>query len=249
MNCSLEFLFYLTRQGGSSIGEHQHSCFELVYYITGEGSTNIGGTVYKYQPNCFAIIPPETVHDEIRVEDSNLLFIGFQVNPCDIELNSGVYIDPAPNNIFRVLHKIKSEMLDKKPHFKIRLESLLIELIVEIDRMNTEEKVKRNELSYIENYLNENFSDDINYQILSEVAGYSYHRFRHIFKEVYGQSPHQYTQSLRIKNACKLLLEKSTAISSIAQETGFSSESYFCSIFKREFGCTPGEYRNKNQYV
>lgn len=245
MKFSLEFLYYLTRSSGSSICNHQHSCFELVYYISGKGSTTINGTDYQYLPNTFTIIPPGTEHDEIRVEETNVLFIGFQMNPCTINIHSGIYANPTPNNILSILQKIKKEMLDKKPYFEIKLESLLAELIVDIARMNSEESVKYSVFSYIENFINENYSCDIDYHVLSKVSGYSYHRFRHIFKEVYGHSPHQYTQNLRLKNACRLLIEKSAPVSYIAQETGFATESYFCSIFKRKFGCTPGEYRNK----
>jgi len=53
---------------------------------------------------------------------------------------------------------------------------------------------------------------------------------------------------LRMEQAKRLLLEnRKLTISEISARTGFSSNSYFSKVFRKENGMTPNEYRNLNQ--
>jgi len=48
---------------------------------------------------------------------------------------------------------------------------------------------------------------------------------------------------LRLQNAANMLKSTSFSISRIALETGFSDASQFCSLFRKNYGCTPGQFR------
>ncbi len=70
-----------------------------------------------------------------------------------------------------------------------------------------------------------------------------------IFKKATGISPRQYLLNKRINNAKNLLLIGQKSYAEIALMSGFSSQSYFNYIFKKEVGMTPTEYvsdYNKN---
>jgi AraC-like DNA-binding protein len=243
MNCCLEFLYYLTRSEGSSIQFHMHECYELVYYIKGAGITNINNQDYDYSDNSFSIIRPGILHDEKHNYDTDVLFIGFKNIPVSIEFNNSIYFDDNSKSIMKILLKIKTEILEKKPHFDLRVHSLLLELIVEIARMDTLKPNSKIDFTHIKNFLDENYTQEINCNTLAELSGYSYHRFRHIFKDIYGISPYRYAMRLRLQNAAKLLKTTTYTISRIGLENGFSNESQFCSLFRKMHGCTPGFYR------
>ena len=244
MNCRLEFLYYLTRAANNDIGLHKHGCYELVYYISGQGATKIDGADFQYAPGTFAIIRPDTLHDERHKTKTDVLFIGFRFSNLPVELRNGLYKDTPSKSIFRVLQKLKDEMLGKKAFYELKLESYLQELTVEIIRALSiiGTGIKR-DFSYIEHFLSENYFNDVDFNTVAELSGYSYHRFRHIFKEVYGLSPYHYVMRLRLDNAGKMLASTDYPILRIAQENGFSSQSQFCSLFKRMYGCTPKCYR------
>ena len=57
----------------------------------------------------------------------------------------------------------------------------------------------------------------------------------------------EFINTLRIKEAEKLLKETSLKIEAVAYETGFNTISTFNIAFKKETGITPSEYRKKNQ--
>jgi AraC-like DNA-binding protein len=50
---------------------------------------------------------------------------------------------------------------------------------------------------------------------------------------------------VRLSNAARLLNETALTIVEIANEVGFSDQSYFDKQFKRAFGCSPKQFRNR----
>ena len=73
--------------------------------------------------------------------------------------------------------------------------------------------------------------------------GLSRRRLTDVFKAEYGVTPKEYADSLRLKEAKRLLKSNDKKIIDIAFLTGFSSLSAFNRFFKNQTGQTPGEYR------
>lgn len=63
-----------------------------------------------------------------------------------------------------------------------------------------------------------------------------------IFSEKSGHGVARHFLGLRLEKA-KSLLVSSKTITEVSDALGFSSQAYFSQCFKRECGCTPGEYR------
>ena len=51
--------------------------------------------------------------------------------------------------------------------------------------------------------------------------------------------------SCRLKKACTYLTQTDLTVKQIIEELGYSDKTYFFSLFKKEFGITPKEYRTK----
>ncbi len=96
-------------------------------------------------------------------------------------------------------------------------------------------------IAYIEHHLAEHLS-------LSDVArhvGMSRIYFHNLFLRTVHTTLHKYILSRRIAYAKTLLLLGETSLSEIAFAAGFSSQSYFQAVFKRETGQTPGAFRKE----
>lgn len=92
-------------------------------------------------------------------------------------------------------------------------------------------------------YIQEHFAEELTVGGLARRAGFSEYHFIRIFSRETGSTPHEYIRNFRI-NAAKYLLKNSrVSVKDICFETGFSSESVFCSAFKKKTGLTPTEYR------
>lgn len=56
-------------------------------------------------------------------------------------------------------------------------------------------------------------------------------------------SVNDYINDRRLKNA-KFLLQQDKIINEVANETGFSSSTYFSTAFKKKYGVSPSTYKN-----
>lgn len=65
------------------------------------------------------------------------------------------------------------------------------------------------------------------------------------FKKCMNESLFDYLLDYRIQKSLPLLLERQASITSVAEQTGFSSPAYFSKIFRQQMGCSPSEYRNR----
>ena len=104
---------------------------------------------------------------------------------------------------------------------------------------SNQEKLKR-ALSYMEcNFKDPSFS----ISALAEEIKISEVYFRKLFKAQYHMTPSEYITSLRLQNAKKLMRYPFLTLDECAQQSGFSSLQYFCRVFKKEHGISPGKYR------
>jgi AraC family transcriptional regulator len=63
------------------------------------------------------------------------------------------------------------------------------------------------------------------------------------FRTHFGYSPSELVRLRRLENAARMLRETSRAVSEIAFENGFASQSHFSTSFVNHNGCTPSAYR------
>jgi len=80
-------------------------------------------------------------------------------------------------------------------------------------------------------------------QLLKELP-MSYSKFRKLFKQVTGESPHQYHLNLRLDKARELLSTTNLNVTEVAYHLGFESVFYFSKLFKKKNGMSPKSYRS-----
>ena len=93
-------------------------------------------------------------------------------------------------------------------------------------------------------YISDHFQEQISLDDMARKAGFSPYHFTRIFARTTGLTPHQYLISTRIRAAAFLLKSTDLPVREIAFATGFSSESGFCTTFKKWEGMTPSRYRD-----
>lgn len=110
--------------------------------------------------------------------------------------------------------------------------------------------IKANDELFLERLvtvINKNLSD-VNFTVenLAEEVGISRVQLHRKIKELIGVSTSEFIRNLRLKQATVLLKENKVNISQIAYAVGFSNPILFSSAFKKTYGCTPKEYRERN---
>lgn len=67
--------------------------------------------------------------------------------------------------------------------------------------------------------------------------------FSTLFRQVVGIPFREYLCQIRVEESKQLLLAKKYSLADIAVSVGFSDQSYYCKVFKRIVGVTPGKYQ------
>jgi AraC-like DNA-binding protein len=77
---------------------------------------------------------------------------------------------------------------------------------------------------------------------LSKLVGMSQPVLLKKIKAITGMSANDFVKSLRLKKACRLLLENRYTVYEVAFMVGYENSKYFSREFKKEFGKTPTEF-------
>ena len=84
---------------------------------------------------------------------------------------------------------------------------------------------------------------------LDEIAGkacFSKYHFHRIFKAVTGETVSAHIRRLRLEKAAnRLSADSGESITTIALDCGFGSSQNFATAFKRRFGCSPRDFRER----
>lgn len=95
----------------------------------------------------------------------------------------------------------------------------------------------------IQNYLEKNYSKDINLDMLSKTFSISKFHMSREFKKSIGKSPIDYLIDVRISRAKTLLYDTNRPISDICQLVGIPNPNHFLYLFKEREGVTPSAFR------
>ncbi len=94
------------------------------------------------------------------------------------------------------------------------------------------------------NIIDNNYSSEIKLEEIAKRLSLSTSTICHEFKKSEGVSIIEYKLKKQLEESYNLLSNSSMSVSEIAYLVGFNSVSYFNKQFKKEYNCTPLEYRN-----
>jgi AraC family transcriptional regulator len=78
---------------------------------------------------------------------------------------------------------------------------------------------------------------------LARLCNSSVFHFARSFSARTGSAPFRLQRTLRLQKAQQLLLEPGISVGEVAIAVGFENLSHFSRVFRKDFGCSPREYR------
>ena len=97
------------------------------------------------------------------------------------------------------------------------------------------------------NYLYKNYPDRICVRDLCQALGCSRSNLFAAYKKRYGTTVHETLTEVRLQAAERRLCGSDAPISEVAEQCGFSDQSYFTKVFAARYGKVPSEYRKERQ--
>ena len=96
-------------------------------------------------------------------------------------------------------------------------------------------------------HIQENYQKKISLQEIAVAGNVSKTSCCKIFQKYVNQSPNAYLIEYRLRNGLELLRDTDMTVTEICFEAGFSGPSYFSECFRKTFGCSPLEFRERSQ--
>ncbi len=239
MNSEMKQIFSVVHPAEHTIAEHTHKYHELVYCLEGKGNVFIDSKRHKFHTGTYYITHRATPHSEKSNECSRIIYFYFDAPKETV--TEGAYTD-YNGRIRSTVKKLYEESMKNLVHKEKMCSALLTEILIEAGRAAAYPGNEESIYSVLQ-YIDENIDREIDLKQLAARHGYSYDRFRHIFKEHTGVSPHQYIINARIEKVKFLMtINPNASLTELAYGCGFTSSSQFSNIFRAKEGMTPTEY-------
>ncbi|MDF2988438.1 MAG: hypothetical protein K0R50_3948 [Eubacterium sp.] len=248
--------------------KHFHDKYEIYYLRSGERYYFIKDRVFHIKKGHLVLIKEGELHKTTDAEkpdhERTLLyfrkpFVSTANNStaCLLEsLNSRSYfVLELPLKEQQTVDKIFYEMFleaeEQQAGFEVCLQGLLMKLLVYMGRYirGTDENAfvsnspKHEKVSEIVKYINGHYYEELSIPDMARLFYISPYYLSRIFKETTGFTLLEYINTLRIKEAQKLLTGKRIKVIDVADKTGFGSVSQFNRTFKQVSGFSPLNYR------
>lgn len=238
---------------------HLHSDLELVYLEKGSAVAHADDvTEILEEGGVFLSFPNQThYYSSLGKQESYMLFIiKPDLFPEYLDLfRKSVPVSPViPNareiprvdDLFHMLWESEQEK-GIPPVQKVKrrcgyLLALLSELLAHMQLRSVDEE-SSNTLQTIIRYCSEHFSENISLASLEKDLHLSKYHLSHLFHTKLGLPFNDYINSLRISEACRLLLNTQKGVAQISEAVGFNTPRTFNRAFIRQIGLSPSEYR------
>lgn len=97
----------------------------------------------------------------------------------------------------------------------------------------------------ISQYIQEHYMDILTVSGLAKQYDVNENRLSYLFHKYVGMGPGDYIITYRLNRAKELLLNMNVPIYTVATGVGYSDQYYFSRIFKKQFGCSPSQFREE----
>lgn len=146
----------------------------------------------------------------------------------------------------KYLHKLYLGFRDALAVREPLLNNYIVNILTELLLTRSQDSADRRSSGIIDDtiaYITDHLQEELSLEQLARQASLSPFYFSRLFKNETGYSPHEYVIQVRV-NAAKFFLQSARlSQKDICYSCGFSSESSFCTTFKKATGLTPSQYR------
>lgn len=102
-------------------------------------------------------------------------------------------------------------------------------------------------IARVESYIQEHFRENINRNDVAAVVYITPNYLSKLFRSKMGMNLREYINQIRIEEARRMLLTTSLSVSEIAGRVGYDNISYFSTVFRKQVGMSPVDWRNSKR--
>ncbi|MGG4143072.1 AraC family transcriptional regulator [Paenibacillus algorifonticola] len=250
---------------------HFHSTYEIFYLMSGKREFFIKDRTMVINEGDVIIISPNILHRTTNTETPQHERLIINIHELEMASANGSYMNtlqPLFEQEYMIIKcslqdrlsiealssRIIEEIQDKKAGFEMYAQTLVLQLLLVCCRHVKQNSIEPLEspspmherISEVVRYINSHYMQDLSLHLLAEKFYVSPYYLSRFFKEATGFTFVEYLNSVRIKEAKKLLEQSSMKVNLIARKVGFGSVTHFGRVFKLTTGHKPLFYRKGN---
>ena len=243
---------YLRKDDNINFPTHIHDEVELVYVIRGGGNAFCDGVSYTLTDgSIFVSFPNQVHHFSDCVQGEYILLI---INPSRLLYFEHFFRKQIPTSaLTQGSPEIVAPLFAAVEEFRTYGDGCVVDgyLTAFFGKLQGLLSLRRSAdmtktVSRILHYCSENFREPITIPDLCRALNISQSHVSHIFSQRLKISFPNYMNALRLNRAVLLLREPGLSITRIVDQAGFPTIRTFNRVFRRQFGCSPSEYRAKH---
>ena len=225
---------------------HKHAYFCLVR--RGTYREEYGGRLRFCRPEMLAFHPPEEIHTE-HVDGEEVWSFNIEITPSWARSFPGAAVrleqpfDCQSGVPLYVSHRLFDEFKHFDASSPLIVEGLTLELLGVCDRVGRNDRSAPPWLCRVSDLLRERFAASWRLADVAAEAGVHPGHLASAFRRHFGCTVGEFVRRQRVSQACRDLARGERSLSDIAADAGFSDQSHFTRIFKRQLGLTPAAYR------
>ncbi len=252
---------------------HYHGSFEIYYLLSGTRNYFIKDRVYRIEKGDVVLINRQDLHkttyggssfhERILINFDEAFIGGMLPVVKDIDLwqpfRQGIHVLKLNKServmMEQALFRIMKEARERSAGAETCVRLLLLELLIFIARravmpesgLVEQHNPMYEKISCIVKHINSNYKDRLTLQSLAGTFYISPGYLSRLFKNVTGFTFVEYLNSVRIKEAQRLLKDTKYNMGEIAERTGYESTTHFGRVFREITGVAPLRYRKLNK--
>jgi len=221
----------------------------------GEGMFINSGIIHSFETSDHGIMPNILFLPEFLSAEGSRIYEKFIHPFLDTEVSHIVFSDNViwQNEVISILYEIYQLFKNKSETMELEIHTLACRMwttlflhkedIISVPKSGVS-MLSQARLKQMIRFMEERYSDKLTLADIALSANISKSEALRCFKTGMQTSPIDYLNKYRLHKAKKLLLNTKTTISSIAEQVGFESTSYFDRVFKKEYHMTPKVFRS-----
>ncbi len=245
-------------------GLHRHKFIEIEYIISGHFKNDLCGSEFEITSGDFYCLGLGDYHSLEIEEDSSLysLSINYKNMPSILQHmikstdfpRAGHIPSDERKRVEELFSMIGQLVESKDTYAEEKLTAYIILLFSIIFTHSSRVEAKKPQSGYRHimkaiDYLEEHFTERVTLEEVACAVFLSPNHFSKLFSDMNGMTFSDYLARMRVDKARRALTDTDKTVTQIAIECGFSSFSSFSRNFKRVCGCTPSEFRVKDNAV
>ena len=192
-------------------------------------------------------MPDHFLRELIEMNESNLKLAGLGESGIDHVLPLDV--NELSLSIFQsMLTYFTLEPPPPEYLLELKFKELLLSLL--INKKNEKllgylQSLRRHPRPSLEEVMQENFAFNLSLAEYAKLACTSVPTFKREFKKVFKESPGRWALKKRLNQAAEFLANSNLSVSEITMECGFENQTHFSRVFRKKYGESPSQYRQK----